>query len=125
VWVSSFTSFGSVGDVVDPLFAFHCHRDPSRTLELFGRRLPICARCTGIYAGMIAGAAVPPPPWSKGALSWAVVVAAALIGLDVLTEFLAWQVPSLAVRFVTGLAFSATVVLAALTPRHGLEHGLH
>jgi uncharacterized membrane protein len=113
VWVSSFTPLWSVGALVDPLFALHCHRDPSRTLEFFGRRLPVCARCTGIYAGIVLGALMSPPLESRRFLSRAAVVAATLLVADVVTESLAWRVPSLPIRFVTGLAFSAVAVLAA------------
>ena len=34
------------------IFTF-CHRRPERTLKIRGRYLPVCARCTGIYAGML------------------------------------------------------------------------
>lgn len=30
-----------------------CHRRPDRTLKFRGRYFPLCARCTGIYAGML------------------------------------------------------------------------
>lgn len=33
---------------------FGCHQIRSRSLSLFGRLLPICARCSGIYVGVIA-----------------------------------------------------------------------
>ena len=31
--------------------AFICHQRPDRSFFLFGRQLPVCARCTGLYAG--------------------------------------------------------------------------
>ena len=40
------------------LFRFLCHGLPQRSLELFGTTMPICARCTGIYAGLLAGVIV-------------------------------------------------------------------
>lgn len=33
-----------------------CHQAPARSFRLAGVRLPVCARCTGLYAGAAAGA---------------------------------------------------------------------
>ncbi|HVT44361.1 MAG TPA: DUF2085 domain-containing protein [Thermoanaerobaculia bacterium] len=53
-------------------FRLLCHGIESRCLELFGGVMPICARCSGIYAGALAGIAgfiatrrlrLPPMPW--------------------------------------------------------------
>jgi uncharacterized membrane protein len=32
-----------------------CHYDPARTLRVSGTLLPVCARCTGLYAGLVLG----------------------------------------------------------------------
>ena len=32
-----------------------CHRIPERSLHVDGHQLPLCARCTGIYLGMLTG----------------------------------------------------------------------
>src|ERR1044071_204659 len=37
------------------LFRLLCHGMPSRCIDVFGVPLPICARCMGIYGGMILG----------------------------------------------------------------------
>jgi uncharacterized membrane protein len=37
---------------------FVCHQLPARSFHLWGAQLPVCARCTGIYAGAAAGALV-------------------------------------------------------------------
>lgn len=37
------------------LFRLMCHGKIERCLELFGAPMPICARCVGIYAGMLLG----------------------------------------------------------------------
>lgn len=31
-----------------------CHRKPERSFFIRGRQFPVCARCTGFYAGLIA-----------------------------------------------------------------------
>lgn len=36
-------------------FRLFCHGMPARSLSLFGTSMPICARCVGIYAGLLAG----------------------------------------------------------------------
>jgi uncharacterized membrane protein len=40
-----------------PAGAFICHQRPERSFVLDGRQMPVCARCTGLYAG--AALAVP------------------------------------------------------------------
>ncbi len=36
-------------------FSPFCHQIPARSFALFGHPLAVCARCTGIYAGISAG----------------------------------------------------------------------
>jgi uncharacterized membrane protein len=35
-----------------------CHQQPARSFHLYSAQLPVCARCTGIYAGAALGAIV-------------------------------------------------------------------
>ncbi|MBN2542044.1 DUF2085 domain-containing protein [bacterium] len=37
------------------LFKPTCHQEPARSYFIFGKQLPVCARCTGIYVGMFIG----------------------------------------------------------------------
>jgi uncharacterized membrane protein len=39
-----------------PALAIGCHGNPDRCLTVYGWRMPICARCTGLLAGNVAGA---------------------------------------------------------------------
>lgn len=75
------------------LFRLMCHGRVERCLELFGAPMPICARCTGIYAGLLVG----------------------------ILAF--WAVPLLRERVMRGVAFAATVPLAVdgLTQATGLR----
>lgn len=33
-----------------------CHQEPARSFYLNGKPLPLCARCTGFYVGLVIGA---------------------------------------------------------------------
>jgi hypothetical protein len=40
-------------------FSMVCHQQPERCFEWFGGPLAVCARCLGVYAGLLAAAARP------------------------------------------------------------------
>lgn len=94
--------------------AFHrlCHQDPARSLVVAGALLPICARCTGIYLGFLAG-------WSvrmvRGTdrdrrLSRALLLAGVFpLVLDGLVNWAGLVNTPAAARLATGLLFGVTV----------------
>src|SRR5262249_922300 len=45
------TAVSAFALVVYAVGAVVCHQLPDRSFHLLGRQLPVCARCTGIYAG--------------------------------------------------------------------------
>jgi uncharacterized membrane protein len=108
-----------VGDAFDAWFAFQCHRDQDRSLLVFGTVLPVCSRCFGIYAGLGLGALVLRPRLGVWSLRIWVLLGAAAMVLDVVTESLGWRPPSALVRVGTGqlLAYpvGSTLVWAART----------
>lgn len=71
-----------------------CHRIASRSFEAFGRPLPLCARCTGIYLGVMTGLGVffasgrgrcgQLPDWRVSAVLGAFVV---IMGIDGLNSY--------------------------------------
>ena len=75
------------------LFRLLCHGRVERCLELFGAPMPLCARCVGIYAGMLLG----------------------------ILAF--WAVPLLREKVMRGVAFAAVTPLAidGLTQATGLR----
>ena len=86
--------------------ALGCHAHPERCLVLVGRRMPICARCTGIVAGNLA------------ALPW--FAAQGLPGTGVALAGLALLIPAaidgglqLATRYRSGPARRLSTGLAA------------
>jgi uncharacterized membrane protein len=96
-------------------FSLHCQRDPARTLRLLGVPLAVCARCSGIYFGLGAGALVRRPKLTPRALRLWVMAGAAFMLLDVALEARGLHAPWAALRVLTGvlLAYPVGVALGA------------
>jgi uncharacterized membrane protein len=43
-----------------------CHQQPGRSFHIDGAQLPVCARCTGLYAGVPLGTLVVLAAWARG-----------------------------------------------------------
>jgi uncharacterized membrane protein len=98
-----------VARALEPWFDFQCHRDPQRTLSLLGQRFPVCARCAGIYVGLLLGAAIVSRA-PRRRLVQAMALGVVAIVADVGTEALGLRIPSLGLRTATGvlLAYPAS-----------------
>jgi len=105
-----------------------CHRLPQRSLFIDGHQLPLCARCTGIYIGLLAGwlwliargrmraAQLPPRPLTLVLIGFIAVMGidglnstAMLVGLPHLYETENWM------RLFTGSLYGIAIS-ALLTP---------
>jgi uncharacterized membrane protein len=102
-----------------------CHQIAERSFHVDGAQLAVCARCTGIYAGLAAGAVYATFATHRrlrrvlviGALPTLVTVAAELTGV--------WQ-PSNVARAIAGAPLGIAVglvTIAALTSQAGLHYG--
>jgi uncharacterized membrane protein len=83
-----------------------CHQIPSRSFHLFGQPLAVCARCLGIYFGVLGGTGLYPliNGFSKLALPRArtfILVSLPII-IDAGGNFLHLWVSSHRIRFMTG-----------------------
>jgi hypothetical protein len=104
-----------------------CHQLPERSFHLWTAQLPVCARCTGIYAGaalaaIIACVARGFQPRGRGPeraaphTSRAILVAAALPTLATLVyEWTTGHMPANAIRAAAGAPLGATVVWMVLS----------
>lgn len=97
-------------------FAPVCHQDAARSFWFLGAPVAVCARCLGIYLGAAAGV------WlrarRRGVLMF-LAVAAALNGLDVVTEVAGLHGNWMDVRFGLGLVLGVgvgMVVVARIQP---------
>ncbi|MGN6186809.1 MAG: DUF2085 domain-containing protein [Thermoanaerobaculia bacterium] len=99
-------------------FRLMCHGMERRCLELFDVPMPICARCVGIYAGMLVGIAFfLVIPWLRERVMRRVAIAAvAPLALDGLTQLAGLRESNNSLRVVTGviagLAFGLWVLSA-------------
>lgn len=80
-----------------------CHQQPARSFHPWGRKLPVCARCAGLYAGAFAGLLF--LPWPAGARRTRAVIALTAAPTAVIfgTEILGVWDPGNAVRFAAAL----------------------
>jgi uncharacterized membrane protein len=94
-----------------------CHQRPERSFWLAGVQLPVCARCLGIYAGVVAGAAAAPVVGLVRRPRIPIVLATIPAIASLVVEWTALGTPSNGIRAITGLiggAVIAAVVLATL-----------
>ena len=99
------------------LFRLFCHGIPSRCLTLWNVPMPICARCTAIYGGLLAGIVLMRllPAIGERAARIAMFAAAAPLGIDGLTQLTTLRESTNALRIATGLAAGIGFALWALT----------
>jgi uncharacterized membrane protein len=100
------------------LFRMMCHGRIERCFELFGAPMPICARCTGIYLGMLAGLfAYPLIPLLRERVMRIVAFMAILpLGIDGVTQLFGFRESVNPLRVTTGviagLAFGLWILSA-------------
>jgi len=104
-------------------FRVLCHGIPHRCLFLFGTRMPICARCTAIYIGLIAGiAAFLLAPWLHERLLRAAMWIALLpMAADGLTQLVRLRESTNTLRIATGFPaafFFVMWTMSAVERRH-------
>ena len=82
-----------------------CHGFPERSLEVFGTTMPVCARCTGIYAGILAGLVLFRllPAIRERVLRMVAFAAAMPLAIDGLTQLAGLRESTNPVRIATGL----------------------
>ena len=100
------------------LFRLMCHGRVERCLELFAVPMPICARCVGIYGGMLVGIfAFWAVPLLRERVMRGFAIAAALpLAIDGLTQLSGLRESTNALRIATGvlagLAFGLWILSA-------------
>jgi uncharacterized membrane protein len=113
------TGHSTTAGLVYAVFSGVCHQRPDRSFFLLGHPLAVCARCSGIYAGGVAGMLIYPLmrrldsqtiPWR----GWLVIAALPIVA-DAVGGLLGVVTNSFLSRFVTG-ALAGSVVAFYLLP---------
>ena len=116
--LSTATNAAPLGALVYAFFRPVCHQIEARSFHVCGAPLAVCARCTSIYFGFLAGTIVYPA--LRGALraraSGRLLLAVALapMAAEVLAEFAGISDFSNAVRAVTGAWFGICITAVIL-----------
>lgn len=86
---------------------WHCHQRPERSFRVKNRQFHICARCTGIFTGLlIAPVWAPLHPFAGSLLALAVAANA----IDGGSQLAGWRESTNPLRFVLGTLLAAAVV---------------
>jgi uncharacterized membrane protein len=87
------------------LFRLMCHGRVERCLQLFGVPMPVCARCTGIYLGLLAGlfAYRLIPLLRERVMRRIAFIAVVPLGLDGVTQLLGFRESVNPLRITTGV----------------------
>jgi uncharacterized membrane protein len=90
--------------IVEHFFHAVCHQRPERSLWLSGQPWAVCARCSGIYAGLAIGVLLS----LEGEIAKRIFLAiASLNALDVATEFAGLHGSLLWLRLILGVGLGA------------------
>lgn len=88
-----------------------CHHDPTRTLSLGSALLPVCARCTGLYSGLVAGPLLGAALPTRGRiLAWVAALAMVPVAIGLaaaIAEALGLLSTGNATRLLLGLLLTA------------------
>jgi uncharacterized membrane protein len=95
------------------IFSGLCHQLSERSIHLFGHKLAVCARCSGVYFGMLLSTIA--YPLLKGLdnrripAKYVIVGSVLPLALDGVTQLTGFRESSNLLRFGTGLVFGLAI----------------
>lgn len=99
--------------------ALYCHQIPSRCYWIAGAPLPCCARCVGIYAGLMIGPAIFYYGRSLKRMVHRVIIAAVVATGDITAKTVGLDAPA-PCRTIAGVAAGAMILCMLLAAAHWL-----
>lgn len=98
-----------------------CHQSPDRCLKINDKPMPICARCTGFYSGILIGAIFNFFNRAIVDLQWWMILLIVAVGLapmamDGFTQLWGWRESSNSLRLITGFiaGFTCGIIIIYL-----------
>ncbi|HIP16777.1 MAG TPA: DUF2085 domain-containing protein [Methanothermococcus okinawensis] len=83
-----------------------CHQMPERSYYIFNHKMAVCARCFGIYTGILFGMLIYPIVWGlnnfKTPNRWYLILALIPMGIDGTTQLIGLRESFNELRFITG-----------------------
>lgn len=107
-----------------PVGTFICHQRPERSFFFHGQQLPVCARCTGLYAGAAVAAPialVAAVAMTRSRARRVLLIAALPTAITWTLEFIGLMPFSNAARFIAALPLgfaAAWLVFAVIRTKH-------
>ncbi len=97
-----------------------CHQLPARSFHPWGRKLPVCARCAGLYGGALGGLLF--LPWPAGVRRTRRVIAATAVptAATFLLEAVGIWDPGNVIRFAAALPLGASVAWFVTSAARGV-----
>lgn len=82
-----------------------CHRNPDRTLKVRNKYFPVCARCMGIYVGVVFAFLIQHIIKLDYNLNWLFISLFLMLptAVDGITQSLKWRESRNSIRLTTGL----------------------
>ena len=111
--------YSNAAELIDHPWTLTCHRLPDRTMSIFGSKMPMCSRCTGIVTGLGLGLILGYPYGGPRRLWITLAIASALLFLEMQTQEWGWHPISHPMRLFTGffLAYPVAAAVRALARR--------
>lgn len=109
------SALSAIGFLVYAVGSVVCHQLPQRSFHLWATQLPVCARCTGLYAGAALAAVAAAPAAARrivdsaSRVRWLLLLAAVPTLASLAFEWTTGVMPSNVIRAACGLPLGAAI----------------
>ncbi|HEX54725.1 MAG: DUF2085 domain-containing protein [Candidatus Altiarchaeales archaeon] len=114
--------------IIYSAFSLVCHQMPERSFFVFGHKLAVCARCTGMYSGFVIAAIL--FPLFRGIdceeipNPWFLIISLIPMALDGGIQLITDYESNNMLRFITGLIFGYTSIFYLLPIYNQIIYGI-